>query len=39
MIKPEVAFVVFGVHKDGLLDPMGKPFIDDNLIVKAKDGP
>jgi L-arabinose isomerase len=36
MIKPKVGFVVFGVHKDGLLDPMGEPFIDDELIVAAK---
>ena len=36
MIKPKVAFVVFGVHKDGLGDPMGTPFIDDKLIAGAK---
>jgi hypothetical protein len=36
MIRPKVGFVVYGVHKDGLLDPMGKPFIDDRLIETAK---
>ncbi len=36
MIKPKVGFVVYGVHKDGLLDPLGKPFIDDKLIENAR---
>jgi hypothetical protein len=36
MIKPRVGFVVYGVHKDGLKDPMGMPFIDDSIIKKAK---
>jgi len=36
MIKPTVGFIVFGVHKDGLLDPMGKPFIDAKVIADAK---
>ena len=36
MIKPKVGFIVFGVHKDGLEDPMGTPFIDDSLIRSAK---
>ena len=36
MISPTVGFIVFGVHKDGLLDPMGTPFIDDALIARAK---
>ena len=36
MIKPKAAFVVYGIHKDGLKDPMGKPFIDDELIEKSK---
>ena len=35
-ITPKVAFIVFGVHKDGLLDPLGTPFIDDALIAAAK---
>ncbi len=36
MIKPKVGFIVYGVHKDGLNDPLGKPFIDDDLIEKSK---
>ena len=36
MIKPKVGFVVYGVHKDGLKDPMGNPFIDSALIEKTK---
>lgn len=37
MVKPKVGFILYGVHKDGLLDPMGAPFIDDRLIANAKD--
>ncbi len=37
MIKTKVAFVVYGVHKDGLLDPAGMPFVDDALIERSKD--
>jgi L-arabinose isomerase len=33
---PRAGFIVYGVHKDGLVDPMGKPFIDDQLIAGAK---
>jgi hypothetical protein len=36
MIKPKVGFIVYGVHKDGLADPMGQPFIDDGLIARSK---
>jgi len=36
MNKPKVGFIVYGVHKDGLLDPMGTPFIDDELVKNAK---
>lgn len=36
MIKPKVGFIVFGVHKDGLPDPLGTPFIDDTLVKNAK---
>ena len=36
MIRPVVGFVVYGIHKDGLLDPAGQPFIDDALIADAK---
>ena len=36
MIKTKVGFIVFGVHKDGLADPMGEPFIDAALVGRAK---
>ena len=36
MIKAKVGFIVFGVHKDGLLDPMGTPFIDSNIVDGAR---
>ena len=36
MIQPVVGFIVYGVHKDGLEDPMGRPFIDSALIAQAK---
>jgi L-fucose isomerase-like protein len=36
MNKCKVGFIVYGVHKDGLLDPMGTPFIDDKLVKNAK---
>lgn len=36
MIQSTVGFIVFGVHKDGLKDPMGKPFIDEAIIAEAK---
>ena len=36
MKKPKVGFIVYGVHKDGLADPMGTPFIDDILVANAK---
>jgi L-arabinose isomerase len=36
MITPKVGFIVYGVHKDGLLDPVGVPFIDDEIIANAK---
>lgn len=36
MIHPTIGFLVYGVHKDGLLDPMGKPFIDDSLVARSK---
>ena len=36
MIKTKVGFIVYGVHKDGLPDPMGQPFIDDRIISDAK---
>ena len=36
MITPTVGFVVYGVHKDGLQDPMGRPFIDDALVARSR---
>jgi hypothetical protein len=36
MLKPKVGFIVYGVHKDGLQDPMGQPFVDHPLIEAAK---
>lgn len=36
MIEPTVGFIVYGVHKDGLKDPMGKPFIDRALVEQSK---
>jgi L-fucose isomerase-like protein len=37
MIKAKAGFIVFGVHKDGLLDPMGTPFIDSELVKNARE--
>lgn len=36
MLKPRVAFVIYGVHKDGLLDPQGQPFVDQRVIDCAR---
>lgn len=36
MIQPTIGFIIYGVHKDGLLDPMGKPFIDEAIVAAAK---
>ena len=36
MIQATIGFIVFGVHKDGLRDPMGTPFIDNALVQSAK---
>lgn len=36
MIQPTVGFIVYGVHKDGLKDPMGVPFIDDAIVERSK---
>jgi hypothetical protein len=35
MLHPKVGFIVFGVHKDGLPDPMGQPFIDQKIVSAA----
>ena len=37
MIEPRVGFIVYGVHKDGLKDPMGEPFIDDSIVKRSKE--
>ena len=34
MIEPTVRFIVYGVHKDGLKDPMGTPFIDEAVVAR-----
>jgi L-fucose isomerase-like protein len=36
MIRPTVGFIVYGVHKDGLCDPLGRPFIDEAIVWQAK---
>jgi len=36
MIRPTAGFLVYGVHKDGLCDPAGQPFIDDALVARSK---
>ena len=36
MVKSKAAFVVYGVHKDGLLDPDGNLFIDEKVIENSK---
>jgi L-fucose isomerase-like protein len=36
MIQPTVGFIVYGVHKDGLKDPMGTPFIDEAVVARSK---
>lgn len=37
MIEPKIGFIVYGVHKDGLKDPMGQPFIDDAIVQRSKE--
>jgi L-fucose isomerase-like protein len=36
VIQPSVGFIVYGVHKDGLADPLGTPFIDEQVVAAAK---
>ena len=36
MIQPTIGFIVYGVHKDGLKDPMGVPFIDPAIVKQSK---
>ena len=37
MIKPKIGFAVYGVHKDGLLDPMGRPFISGGSYCSVQE--
>ncbi len=37
MITATAGFVVYGVHKDGLADPMGKPFIDEKIVSNSRE--
>jgi hypothetical protein len=37
MIRPRVGFVVFGVHKDGVQDALGQPWVDELVIKNAKE--
>lgn len=37
MSQTKIGFIVYGVHKDGLEDPMGQPFIDAELINQSKE--
>jgi hypothetical protein len=36
LIQPTVGFIVYGIHKDGLKDPMGVPFIDEAIVRRSK---
>ncbi|HAM09631.1 MAG: hypothetical protein A2X05_14755 [Bacteroidetes bacterium GWE2_41_25] len=36
MIKTKIGFIVYGVHKDGLKDPMGDTFVDSKIVSEAK---
>jgi L-fucose isomerase-like protein len=36
VLRPIVGFIVYGVHKDGLKDPMGRPFIDEAVVAASK---
>lgn len=36
MIEPTAGFIVYGTHKDGLKDPLGRPFIDEKIIERSK---
>ena len=37
MIQPTTGFIVYGVHKDGLSDPLGAPFIDDAVVFRSRE--
>ncbi len=36
MIPTKVGFIVYGVHKDGLKDPMDTPFINQDIVNNAR---
>jgi L-arabinose isomerase len=36
VITPTIGFIVYGVHKDGLKDPLGQPFIDEKIVANSK---
>lgn len=36
MIQTKVGFIVYGVHKDGLKDPMDTPFINQDIVNNAR---
>ncbi len=36
MIQPTIGFIVYGVHKDGLADPLGAPFIDEKIVASSR---
>jgi L-fucose isomerase-like protein len=36
LIRPTIGFIVYGVHKDGLKDPSGDPFIDSAVVRNSK---
>jgi L-arabinose isomerase len=36
MIQPTIGFIVYGVHKDGLKDPAGAPFIDNAIVARSE---
>jgi hypothetical protein len=36
VIQPKVGFIVYGVHKDGIQDPLGQPFINNTIVTNAK---
>lgn len=36
MIQTKAAFIVYGVHKDGLKDTLGDPFIDESIVQASK---
>jgi L-fucose isomerase-like protein len=36
MIQATAGFIVYGVHKDGLKDPLGAPFIDNGVVSRSR---